>query len=36
MYDTYNNNAVLDWNDAIEDDGQEFVLLEEGDYNFIV
>lgn len=34
MYD--NNNAVLDWNDAIEDDGQEFVLLEEGDYNFIV
>ena len=36
MYDTYNNNAVLDWNDAIEDDGQEFVLLEEGDYNFTV
>ena len=32
----YNNNAVLDWNDIIEDDGQEFVLLEEGDYNFIV
>ena len=30
----YNNNAVLDWNDIIEDDGQEFVLLEEGDYNF--
>ena len=32
----YNNNAVLDWNDVIEDDGQEFVLLEEGDYNFTV
>ena len=32
----YNNNAVLDWNDIIEDDGQEFVLLEEGDYNFKV
>ena len=32
----YNNNAVLDWNDIIEDDGQEFVLLEEGDYNFTV
>ena len=32
----YNNNAVMDWNDVIEDDGQEFVLLEEGDYNFKV
>jgi len=32
----YNNNAVMDWNDVIEDDGQEFVLLEEGDYNFRV
>ena len=32
----YNNNAVFDWNDVIEDDGQEFVLLEEGDYNFTV
>ena len=25
-----------DWNDAIESDGQEFVVLEEGDYNFEV
>ena len=32
----YNTNAVMDWNDVIEDDGQEFVLLEEGDYNFKV
>ena len=27
---------MMDWNDTIESDGQEFVLLEEGDYNFIV
>jgi len=26
----------MDWNDAIEDDGREFVVLEEGDYNFTV
>ena len=25
------NNLAMDWNDAIEDDGQEFILLEEGD-----
>lgn len=30
----YNNNAGFDWNDAIEQDGQEFILLEPGDYNF--
>ena len=30
------DNSVMDWNDVIEDDGQEYVLLPEGDYNFIV
>ena len=29
-------NMFLDWDDAIESDGQEFVTLEEGDYNFTV
>lgn len=27
---------MMDWNDSIEADGQEFVLLPEGDYNFRV
>ena len=38
MADTYMNdqNMVMDWNDTIENDGQEFVILEEGDYNFTV
>ena len=38
MADTYMNdqNMFLDWDDAIESDGQEFVILEEGDYNFVV
>ncbi len=31
-----NNDMLMDWNDAIETDGQEFVLLQEGDYNFLV
>ncbi len=29
-------NGCMDWDDAIENDGQEFILLPEGDYNFIV
>ena len=29
-------NMFLDWDDAIESDGQEFITLEEGDYNFTV
>ena len=29
-------NMFLDWNDEIENDGQEFVTLEEGDYIFEV
>ena len=31
-----NQNMEMDWNDAIESDGQEFIVLEEGDYNFEV
>ena len=38
MADTYKNdrNMVMDWNDTIENGGQDFVILEEGDYNFTV
>ena len=38
MADTYMNdqNMVMDWNDTIENDGQEFVILEEGDSNVTV
>ncbi|MBQ1362869.1 MAG: hypothetical protein IIY43_07440 [Oscillospiraceae bacterium] len=38
MADTNMNdqNMFLDWNDEIENDGQEFVTLEEGDYIFEV
>ena len=32
----YINNAAMDWDDALENDGQEFIILPEGDYNFIV
>ena len=31
-----NQNMVMDWNDFIEQDGQEYITLEEGDYNFVV
>lgn len=31
-----NLNQEIGWDDVIENDGQEFVLLEEGDYNFTV
>jgi len=31
-----NQNMILDWNDSIENDGQEYTVLEEGDYNFTV
>ena len=30
------DNSIMDWNDVIEDDEQEYVLLPEGDYNFVV
>ncbi len=29
-------NKGMEWDDAIESDGQEFVLLADGDYNFTV
>ena len=31
-----NRNMELGWDDFIEEDGQELILLEEGDYNFVV
>lgn len=31
-----NQNMAMGWDDSIEDDGREFILLEEGDYNFKV
>lgn len=30
------NDLILDWDDYIEDDSGEFLVLEEGDYNFTV
>ncbi|MBO5569061.1 MAG: hypothetical protein J6A79_09070 [Clostridia bacterium] len=30
------DNNIMDWGDAIENDGQEFVVLPEGDYTFTV
>lgn len=30
------NDEAMDWNDVIEDDGQEFIILPEGNYNFTV
>ena len=38
MSDIYRNDQdlCLDWDATIEDDGQEFITLEEGDYNFTV
>ena len=34
--DMNNQDMFLDWDDSIENDGQEFVILPEGDYNFTV
>ena len=31
-----NNNEAMGWDDSIENEGQEFVLLDEGDYEFTV
>lgn len=31
-----NKDMMMDWNDSIEADGQEYILLPEGDYNFTV
>lgn len=31
-----NKDMLMDWNDSIEADGQGYILLPEGDYNFTV
>lgn len=31
-----NLNMEIGWEDTIQEDGQELVLLEEGDYNFVI
>lgn len=36
MTEELKNNGVLDWDSAIEDDGNGFILLDEGDYDFVV
>lgn len=39
MANEYLNNTqdmCMDWNSAIENDGQAFIVLDEGDYNFVV
>ena len=36
MADNMANNVGMDWNDTIENDGQDFIILPEGDYNFVV
>lgn len=36
MADNTNMNEAMGWDDSIENEGQEFVLLDEGDYQFTV
>ena len=36
MADYLNNNVGMDWDDVLETDGQEYIILPEGDYNFEV
>lgn len=36
MADFNDKNMFMDWDDTIESDGQEFITLPEGDYNFTV
>lgn len=36
MPEYLNNNVAMDWNDTLENDGQEYVILPEGDYVFTV
>lgn len=36
MSEMNNQNMFLDWDDVIENDGQEYIVLPEGDYNFSV
>ena len=30
------DNSIMTWDDVIENDGQEYILLPEGDYTFVV
>ena len=30
------DNNIMNWDDVIENDGQEYILLPEGDYTFVV
>jgi hypothetical protein len=36
MNDINNKDLLMDWDDSIETDGQEFILLPDGEYNFTV
>ena len=36
MNENYAVDRELNWDDAIENDGPEFILLPEGDYDFVV
>ena len=36
MDNNLNQNMELGWDDTIQEDGQDFVTLEESDYNFVV
>ena len=36
MKEYLNNDIGLDWDDVIENDGKEFIVLSEGDYNFTI
>ena len=36
MAEYLNNNVGMDWDDVLENDGQEYIILPEGDYNFEV
>lgn len=36
MSECTNNNTGMNWDDVIESDGQEFIILPEGDYTFTV
>ena len=36
MNENYAVDRELSWDDAIENDGPEFVLLPEGEYDFVV
>ena len=36
MADYTNMNVGMEWDDVLENDGQEFPLLPDGDYNFVI